>query len=254
MRGILHRYRDMIYEKGTKIAIPILIKMRLTPNQITVLRFLVLIPPSAFLFTLNNYYANIAALTFYHLFVFLDVLDGKIAVIRGMCTRLGEMIDPPIDYIGHNLVFVGIIIGVLGSNGTFRIGFYSISIPVQFLLICGILTIVGLSVPIIFCIRPPTRFFMIKDLHDLHKDFFIENKTKSDHEPLKVWMCKNIVCPHNFPFNILFKIGTLLTICALLNVLFASLIIFAISLNIRTLALFWYFFKIYKTQKFSLSK
>jgi len=244
----------MLYEKGIKIAIPIFIRMNLTPNQITVLRLLVLIPPSAFLFTLDNYFANIVALALYHLFVFLDIVDGKIAVIRGMRTRLGAIIDPIIDYIGHNIVFVGIIVGVLGSSGAFQIGFYSMSIPVQFLLICGILTIVGLSVPIIFCVRPPTRFFMIEDLHDLHKDFFSENKTKSDYEPLKVWVCKNIVCPYNFPFNILFKIGPLLTICALLNVLFISLIVFAITLNMRTLTLFYYFFKIYKKQKSNLSR
>jgi len=244
----------MLYEKGIKIAIPIFIRMNLTPNQITVLRLLVLIPPSAFLFTLDNYFANIVALALYHLFVFLDIVDGKIAVIRGMRTRLGGIIDPIIDYIGHNIIFVGIIVAVLGSSGAFQIGFYSMSIPVQFLLICGILTIVGLSVPIIFCVRPPTRFFMIEDLHDLHKDFFSENRTKSDYEPLKVWVCKNIVCPYNFPFNILFKIGPLLTICVLLNVLFISLIVFAITLNMRTLTLFYYFFKIYKKQKSNLSR
>jgi hypothetical protein len=252
MRGALHRYRDMLYEKAMGFTIPFLIKLNLTPNQITVLRLLVLIPPSVFLFTLNNYFANIVALALFHLFAFFDIVDGKIAVIRGMCTRLGEIIDPPIDYIGHNLVFIGITIGVIGSNGAFHIGFYSISLPVQFLLICGILTIVGFSVPIIFSMIPPTRFFMFQDLHDLHKDFFPANKIKSNNEPLKVRVSKNIICTYNFPFNIIFKIGPLLTICVLLNTLFISLIIFSITLNIRTLTLFYYFFKIYKKQKSSL--
>lgn len=254
MRDLLHRYYDILYEKALQIAIPISIKMNLTPNQITVLRLLVLIPPATFLFTLNNYFANIVALVLFHLFIFLDVVDGKVATARGMRTRLGGIIDPPIDYIGHNLVFVGIIVGFLGSSGAFQIGFYSISIPVQFLLLCGILTIIGLSVPIIFCVRPPTRFFMIEDLHSLHKDFFPENRTKSDYEPLRIWVPKNIVCPYNLPFNILFKIGPLLTICVLLNVLFISPIVFAITLNMRTLTLFYYFFKIYKKQKPRLSR
>lgn len=252
-RGALHRYRDMLYEKGIEMAIPILIKMKLTPNQVTVLRLLVLIPPSAFLFTFGNYFANIVALALFHLFVFLDVVDGKLATVREMRTRLGEIIDPPIDYIGHNLVFVGITIGVLSSGGAFRIGLWSISIPVSFLLTCGLLTIVGYSVPIIFSMIPPTRFFMFQDLHDLHKTFFPENRTKkSDDEALTVRVCKNIVCPYNFPFNIIFKVGPLLTFCTLLNVLFIPLIAFSITLNIRTLALFYYFFKIYKKQKSSL--
>ena len=254
MRGALHRYRDLLYEKAMKLAIPILIKMNLTPNQITVLRLLVLIPPSVFLFTLDNYFANIVALALFHLFAFFDIVDGKIAVIRGMCTRLGEIIDPPIDYIGHTLVFIGITIGVLGSNGAFQIGFYPISIPIHFLLICGILTIVGFSVPIIFSTIPPTRFFMFQDLHDLHENFFPANRVKSNNEPLKVWVCKNIICPYNFPFNTIFKIGPLLTICVLLNTLFISLIVFSVTLNIRTLTLFYYFFKIYKKQKSSLSR
>jgi hypothetical protein len=254
MRGALHRYRDMLYEKAFGFTIPFLVKLNLTPNQITVLRFLVLIPPSVFLFTLNNYFANIGAVALFHLFAFFDIVDGKLAVIRGMCTRLGEIIDPPIDYIGHNLVFIGITIGVLGSNGAFQIGPYSISIPVQFFLICCILTIVGFSVPIIFSMIPPTRFFMFQDLHDLHEDFFPAKRVKSNNEPLKIWLCKNIICPYNFPFNIIFKIGPLLTICVLLNTLFISLIVFPITLNIRVLTLFYYFFKIYKKQKPRLSR
>jgi hypothetical protein len=249
MRGALHRYRDMFYEKAMGFTIPILIRMNLTPNQITVLRLLLLIPPSVFLFSLNNYFANIVAVALFHLFAFFDIVDGKIAVIRGMCTRLGEIIDPPIDYIGHNLVFIGITIGLIGSSGSFLIGFYSISIPVNLLLICGVLTIVGYSVPIIFSVIPPTRFFMFQDLHDLHKDFFPSNGKESKDEPFKVRVSKNIICTYNFPFNILFKVGPLLTICVLLNFLFISLIVFSITLNIRTLTLFYYFFKIYKKPK-----
>lgn len=249
MRGALHRYRDILFEKGMEIAIPFFVKINLTPNQITVLRLLILIPPSMYLFTFNNYFANIVALALFHLFVFLDVVDGKIATVRGMQTRLGEIIDPPIDYIGHNLVFVGITIGILSSSGTFQIGLLTISIPVQFLLIYGILTIIGYSVPIIFSMIPPTRFFMFQDLHDLHKDFFAENKTRSDHEPFKIWMSKNIICPYHFPFNIFFKVGPLLTICVLLNLLFIPLIVLSITLNIRTLTLFYYFFKIFKKHK-----
>ncbi len=254
MRGILHRYRDRLYEKGIEIAIPIFVKLNLTPNQITVLRLIFLIPPSAFLFTLNNYFANIVALVLFHLFTFLDIVDGKIATVRGMRTRLGEIIDPPIDYIGHNLVFVGIIFGVVNSNGIFSIGSYLIFVPTQFLIVFGILTIIGYSVPIIFSMIPPTRFFMFKDLHDLHKDFFPERKTQSDHKSFRILLCKNIVCPYNFPFNIFFKVGTLLTICVLLNVLFVTPIVLAITLNIRTLALFYYFFKIHKKQKSELSR
>jgi len=252
MRGILHRYRDALYEKGTKTAIVISTKMNLTPNQITVLRLLVLIPPSTFLFALNNYFTNIIALTLYHLFVFIDIVDGELAIRRDMRTKLGKMLDPLIDYIGHNLVFIGIIIGVLGSSVAFQIGSYSISIPVQLIIICGILTIVGYSVAIIFSPGAPTRFFMIKRGHGLNKEFFPKNRVKSDYEPLKVWISKNIVCPYHFPFNIIFKIGPILTICVLLNVLFFPLIVFSITYNIRTLTLFYYFFKIYKKQKSSL--
>ncbi len=238
----------MLYEKGMQVTIPLFIKLNLTPNQITVLRLLILIPPAAFLFTLGNYFASIVALALFHIFTFLDIVDGKIATIRGMRTKLGEIIDPPIDYIGHDLIFVGIIIGVLSSGGVFRVAFYPISIPVQLLLACGLLTIVGYSVPIIFSAIPPTRFFMFQDLHDLHEDFFPENGIKSDYESRGVWLCKNIICHYNFPFNIVFKVGPLLTVFTLLGTLFIPLIIFSITLNIRTLTLFYYFYKVHRKQ------
>jgi hypothetical protein len=240
----LHRFRDSIYKTGMEIAIPIALKLKLTPNQITVLRFLIIVPPAALLFAYNNYFGNILALILYHLFVFLDVLDGKIAFIRNMCTRLGQIIDPPIDYIGHNIIFIGIIFGIIGSNGVFNMFTFLVQIPTQLLIFCGLLTLIGFSVPIIFCIQPPTPFFMIRDLHDLHEEFFPEKKIKMDSEPMRIWLPKNIVCPYNFPFSILFKIGPLLTLCVLFNLLPFSLIIFAITLNIRTLTMYYYFFKI----------
>jgi len=242
----LHRCLDMLDQKVMGSIIPILVKMNLTPNEITVLRFLVLIPPSAFLFTLNNYFLNIIALALFQLFAFLDIVDGKIAVIRGMQTRLGEILDPIVDYIGHNFVFLGIAIAVLGSNGVFHIGSYSILIPIQYLLLCVILTIVGFSTPLIFSMIPPTRFFMFQDLHTLHETYFPEKRIKSNGEPTKVWISKNIICYYHFPFNILFKVGPILAICVLLNVLFISILIFSIMLNVRALTLFYYFFKIYE--------
>lgn len=241
----------MLYEKAMEFVIPILIKINLTPNQITVLRLLILIPPSVYLFSINNYLGNIVAVVFFHLFAFFDIVDGKIAVQRGMCTRLGEIIDPIIDYIGHTLIFIGITIGAIVSKPTFELGTFSLSIPIQIVVACGILAIIGLSVPPIFSMIPPTRFFMFKDLHDLNKVFFPENKIKSSDEPLEIWLTKNIICPYNFPFNLIFKVGPIVTLFTLLNFPFLSLVIFSLTLNIRILALFYYYFTKYDKKPFN---
>jgi hypothetical protein len=251
VRGRLHLYRDAFYEKAMSFVIPILVKIGFTPNQITILRLLIFIPPSAYLFSVNNYLGNVVAVIFFHLFAFFDIIDGKIAVQRGMCTRLGEIIDPPIDYIGHNLVFIGITVGAIASKPTFELGTLSLSIPIEILVACGILTIIGFSVPLIFSMIPPTRFFMFKDLHDLNQNFFPENKIKSSDEPLKNWLTKNIICPYNFPFNLIFKVGPLLTLFTLLSFPFFSLIIFSFALNIRVLALFYYYFTKYDNKPFN---
>ena len=107
MRGPLHRIYDIVFQKALEVGTSIFMKMNVTPNQVTVLRLLLLIPLSTYLFTLNNYFGNIIALVLFHLFILLDYVDGKIARIRKMSTKIGEILDIIVDYLGHILIIIG---------------------------------------------------------------------------------------------------------------------------------------------------
>lgn len=234
MRGPLHRIYDIAFKKALEVVTPIFIRMKATPNQVTVLRFLLLIPLSTFLFTLNNYFGNIIALILFHSFIFLDYVDGKIARIRKMSTKIGEILDPIVDYSGNILIIVGITLGFSRSEGIFQIGALLIRIPVELLFISGLLTIAGMLFTI-------TIVFKFKDSVDSIHSFHLGWKNELEYASTKGWLCMNIVFPNNFPFAEIFKTGMLLTICVFLNLMFIPLVVFSFTLNIRAVAMFYYF-------------
>ena len=233
MRGPLHRIYDIVFGKAFEVVMSIFLKINATPNQITVLRFLLLILPSMFLFSLNNYLGNIVALVLFHVFVFLDYVDGEIARIRKMATKIGEILDPIVDYSGHILIIIGIILGLLRSEGIFQIAGRVTKIPVELLFISGLLTIAGMLFTIIIV-------FKFKDSFDSLHSLRLRGKNESEYTSTKDWFSKNIIFPNNFPFAEIFKTGTILTICAFLNIMFIPLVVFSFTLNIRAVTMLYY--------------
>ena len=232
MRGPLHRIYDIVFQKALEVGTSIFMKMNVTPNQVTVLRLLLLIPLSTYLFTLNNYFGNIIALVLFHLFILLDYVDGKIARIRKMSTKIGEILDIIVDYLGHILIIIGITLGLLRSEGIFQIGDLLIKIPVKLLFASGLLTIAGMLSTIIIV-------FAFKDSFDSIHSLRIRGKNGSE-ASTKDWLCTNIIFPNNFPFAEIFKTGTLLTICVFINLMFIPLVVFSFTLNIRAVTMLYY--------------
>lgn len=75
------------------------------PNKLTLLRAL-LIPFIIAGLYIDNVYAKIISLFFFVIAVITDVLDGKIAVKRGLKTKFGLFMDPIVDKILVSALFI----------------------------------------------------------------------------------------------------------------------------------------------------
>jgi len=93
-------------------------KLGFSPNQITILRLLIFLPPSMFFFSVGDYFSALIGLILYHLFLFFDFVDGQVAHLRSMRTSLGYWLDPLIDNIGKNGIIFSLILGLNKWNLT----------------------------------------------------------------------------------------------------------------------------------------
>jgi len=105
-----------IYEKISWSVSSFIAKLGFSPNQITILRLLIFVPPSMFFFSLGDYFSGLIGLVFYHLFMFFDFVDGQVAHLRSMQTSLGYWLDPIIDNIGKDCIVFSLILGLNRSN------------------------------------------------------------------------------------------------------------------------------------------
>lgn len=95
---------------GLKIAYRIaliLAKMNVSPNAVTILRFLIAAPVSWYFFTRGIYIYNVIGLFLYMFLAIFDWVDGKLARITGKSSLVGKLIDSTTDSI--------LVLIVLGS-------------------------------------------------------------------------------------------------------------------------------------------
>ena len=105
-----------IYEKISWSVSSFIAKLGFSPNQITILRLLIFVPPSMFFFSLGDYFSGLIGLVFYHLFMFFDFVDGQVAHLRSMQTSLGSWLDPFVDIIGKDFIVFSLILGLYNLN------------------------------------------------------------------------------------------------------------------------------------------
>jgi archaetidylinositol phosphate synthase len=103
---------NKIKNKFTKILNPIaiiFIKLKLSPNHITIIGFIFSII-SAYMFYLNNI---IIACVFLILTGLFDIIDGTVARISGKVTKWGGVLDSSLDRYSDMIILSGIILGGL---------------------------------------------------------------------------------------------------------------------------------------------
>jgi len=87
------------------------VRTRVTPNQITVLGFLVGVL-AAFCFALGEYtYLVVGAILIQLSFIF-DLVDGEVARVESMQSLAGAWLDPVLDMIRTGLLFLGMAFGL----------------------------------------------------------------------------------------------------------------------------------------------
>jgi phosphatidylglycerophosphate synthase len=83
---------------------------RFTPNQITVMAFMIGLLSAYFFLYGTQYYLIIGACLFEFSFI-LDCIDGRIARLKELKSKFGAYLDTMSDFIKHFLVILGLVYG-----------------------------------------------------------------------------------------------------------------------------------------------
>jgi len=212
-----------IQNKISKIIVSFLVKTPITPNQVTIFRFIILIPLSALLLSRGNYLSALIGVFLYIVNNILDYVDGDLARIKKLSSSIGDLLEHTSDYLGENILFFGVIIGS-----------YKILNNVN-VLILGILTIIIINVTMIFSIY--------LDLD--HQEEAIPSKILKNFGIDRIIM--SIVNPDRQILKIIFFPIFLIVIGVILNQIFLSLCIITITSTIRLIMMFYTLYKGYKT-------
>lgn len=103
-----------------KIATPIvrmLAKTKVTPNQITISRGVILIPLFAFFFMRGDFVSNLTGLFLYGVFFVFDCVDGQLARLKSMESELGAFIEDFGDRAAIIIVLASIAFGFFRMTG-----------------------------------------------------------------------------------------------------------------------------------------
>ena len=186
-------------------------KLGLSPNQITILRLLIFVPPSMFFFFLGDYFSSLVGLFFYHVFMFFDLVDGQVAHLRSMRTSLGYWLDPLIDNIGKDCIVFSLILGLSKWNLTIAawiVGFL-------LLFVDGLLT----------------HTFKLEN--EIRSDCKLENRTNHNR------LIKNILPrgrhgeKERYPLYTVFSYGCLISLGVLFNQVFMALLLLLLTHSLQ---------------------
>jgi len=94
----------------------VLLHTKVTANQISLMRLMLLGPAAASCFSFGTYLGSVLGVLLFNLFDFLDYLDGDLARARGQTSELGQFLDHIGDPIGFLLVLGGLTLGALRTE------------------------------------------------------------------------------------------------------------------------------------------
>ncbi len=102
--------------KIARLILPWLLTQGITPNQITLVSFLVGLL-AVWGFAQGSYYASVGAALLLPLILVMDCLDGAVARLKFQESRLGALLDLHGDTVLNLLLFLGITLGSYRSSG-----------------------------------------------------------------------------------------------------------------------------------------
>ncbi|MAG08773.1 hypothetical protein CMO89_04820 [Candidatus Woesearchaeota archaeon] len=117
------------YRKPSLPIARLLSKTRITPNQVTVLGFIIKLV-AAFFYSLGSFPYFIFGSVILYISILFDFIDGSLARIKGMQSKRGEFLDKILDDIGKNALFLAIMYGLYTNTGDYLVwvfGFLAIT-------------------------------------------------------------------------------------------------------------------------------
>jgi phosphatidylglycerophosphate synthase len=204
--------------------VSLFMKTPITPNQMTVGRFLFLMIPALILFGKGDHLSNIVAIIFCALFSFFDFVDGGLARRKKMMTELGAWLDPILEAISQNLILFAVTLGAYSSRHDL------------IWLIIGLLAFLGHSLATILYTQYGITFGFDawQGLKELDKKFLrSKNKVK-----IADRLLKSIIDQSGFLFTFLFTFRYLLVLGAVFNLMPYALLLITITSHLRWTVLF----------------
>ena len=208
--------------------VKLLAKTGITPNQITILNFLIFTPLIVYYLIRGTYIDNLIALFFIFLRTIFDLVDGSLAKIKSLQSKFGACIDGNLDMILQYLIFCAVIIGVVNSTGDWQ------------WLLPGLVLLFGQSMANVIGLRYELTFGL--DSYMGSEEF---NNKFSNLKKISLLdsFLKNIIVPSKSIYILFFTCRYLLTLGILFNRLDIFLIVFAITINIRWLAMYFLYLR-----------
>jgi CDP-L-myo-inositol myo-inositolphosphotransferase len=106
----------LFYRKiSTKISSR-LVKTNVTPNQMTIISFCIVLI-AAMMFTMGNYIYSLIGVFLLNLGLILDCVDGEIARMKSLLSKNGALLDETLDNFGYSVVFLCIAYGIYHQTG-----------------------------------------------------------------------------------------------------------------------------------------
>ncbi len=212
----------------------LLIKTRITPNDISWTKLLILLPLSFYFLIQGKYLYNLIALFLVVLGSILDAIDGEIARKKKLASPAGAWLDGMSDVVFLQVILGAVAINVLKSTGDF------------FWLFVGVAAIIGQDATNVM------GSFFTRDF-DFNcysgSEEFRKKFTKIKKISLFDSFLKNIIVPSNFIYTFFFTCRYLFLLGILFNHLEIFILLFAITINIRWIAMFYLYFKYLQERK-----
>lgn len=106
-------YLMRLLRQGAEWCAWLLAKTPITPNQVTVINFILFVPVIIWLFVRGSYTDQLIGLGLMALSVMLDLVDGSLARRKNLASSFGHFMDTSLDSIFHGSLLIAIVAGTL---------------------------------------------------------------------------------------------------------------------------------------------
>lgn len=112
-------YLIRLLRQGGEWCAWLLAKTPITPNQVTVVNFVVFVPVIIWFILRGDHVSQLIAFGLIGISVMLDMVDGSLARRKGLASPFGQFLDTSLDNIFHSLLLVAIVAATLLDQPSF---------------------------------------------------------------------------------------------------------------------------------------